>query len=361
MSEEVKSSEVVEETVATEETTNAMETVVHDPDAQIITIKKLIECGVHFGHQNKKRNPKMDQYIYVARNGISIIDLNKTKAGIEEAYAKLKSIVDEGGKVLFVGTKEQSQDIVKDQAERSGSFYINNRWLGGILTNFKTIQTRIRKLKELEEQEEEGAWDTLPKKEASGLRKLKDKLAKNLNGIKEMRKIPNALVVVDPIVEHNAVAEAKKLNIPVFAICDTNCNPDPIDYIIPGNDDAAKSINIIISVLADAVVEAKGGLSEIAYTKDEGEEATMKDAIRQADRENALRLAARREMLRERQEREKARRAAFEARRNANHQAETDAKAENAEAPKAEGEKPARKPARKPAAKKEETKTEETK
>ena len=366
MSEEIKNSTevVAEETVSAEETTSVMDEVVHDPNAAIITVKKLIENGVHFGHQTKKRNPKMDEYIYVARNGISIIDLNKTKTGIEAAYLKLKGIVEEGGKVLFVGTKEQSQEIVKDQAERSGSFYINNRWLGGILTNFKTIQTRIRKLKELEQNEEEGAWDSLPKKEAAGLRKLKEKLAKNLSGIKEMRKIPNAIIVVDPTVEHNAVAEARRLNIPVFAICDTNCNPDPVDFIIPGNDDAVKSINLIVSVLADAIVEAKGGLAEIAYTKDEGEEATMKDAIRQADRENALRLAARREMQREKLEREKARRAAFEAKRAARNQENGEAKAENTEKAEATADadkKPVRKP-RKPAPKKaEETKTEETK
>ena len=175
----------------------------------------------------------------------------------------------------------------------------------------------VYKLKEFEQEEEEHAWDSLPKKEASAKRKEKEKLFKNLEGIKEMRKVPNAIVVVDPTVEHNAVAEANKLHIPVFAICDTNCNPDPVDYVIPGNDDAVKSVTLIISTLSDAVVEAKGGLPEIAYTKDEGEEATMSDAIRQADRENALRLAARREMQRERLEKEKARRNAFIQKKNA--------------------------------------------
>lgn len=308
------------EVVATpevKEEANVMEEVVRDPNAQIISVRKLLEAGVHYGHQAKKWNPKMKEFIYTTRNGTSIIDLNKSKEGIEASYLKLKSIVEDGGKVLFVGTKEQSKEIVKEQAERSGSFYINNRWLGGILTNFKTIQTRIRKLKELELAEEEHAWDSLPKKEASALRKEKEKLFKNLEGIKEMRKIPNAIVVVDPTIEHNAVFEARKLHIPVFAICDTNCNPDPVDFIIPGNDDAVKSVSLIISVLSDAIVEAKGGLPEIAYTKDEGEEATMKDAIRQADRENALRLAARREMQRERLEKEKARKNAFLQRKNA--------------------------------------------
>lgn len=293
-----------------------MEEIVRDPSAQIISIRKLLEAGVHYGHQAKKWNPKMGEYIYATRSGTSIIDLNKSKEGIEASYLKLKQIVEDGGKVLFVGTKDQSKEVVKEQAERSGSFYINNRWLGGILTNFKTIQTRTRKLKELEAAEEEHLWDSLPKKEASALRKEKEKLFKNLEGIKEMRKIPNAIIVVDPTIEHNAVKEANKLGIPVFAICDTNCDPDPIDYIIPGNDDAVKSVTLIITVLSDAIVEAKGGLPEIAYTKDEGEEATMKDALRQADRENALRLAARREMQRERLEKEKARRAAYLAKKN---------------------------------------------
>ena len=325
------SEEKVEVTAPVEEKTeNVMEAIVHDPNAQIITLKKLLEAGVHYGHQTKKWNPKMKPFIYCPRNGIFIIDLNKSKEGLEASYLKLKDIVEDGGKVLFVGTKEQAKQIVEEQALRSGSFYITNRWLGGILTNFKTIQTRIRKLKELETSEEEGAWENLPKKEASALRKEKEKLAKNLEGIKEMRKIPNALVVVDPTIEYNAIREANKLNIPVFAICDTNCNPDPIDYVIPGNDDAQKSITLIITTLADAIVEAKGGLPEVAYTKDEGEEVTMKDAVRQADRENALRLAARRELQRERLEKEKERRAKFE---------KTEVKEEESnkeEAPKAE-------------------------
>ena len=260
---------------------------------------------------------ELKKYIFTARNDIHILNLEQTSDLIDKAYQFVRDVVASGKSVLFVGTKEQSKEIVKEQAERSGSFYINNRWLGGILTNFKTIQSRIRKLKEFEQEEEEHAWDSLPKKEASAKRKEKEKLFKNLEGIKEMRKVPNAIVVVDPTVEHNAVAEANKLHIPVFAICDTNCNPDPVDYVIPGNDDAVKSVTLIISTLSDAVVEAKGGLPEIAYTKDEGEEATMSDAIRQADRENALRLAARREMQRERLEKEKARRNAFVQKKNA--------------------------------------------
>ena len=305
---EVKEAEQEQkEEVAKETAQQEMAEAVFDPNAPIITLKKLLEAGVHYGHQTRKWNPKMKPFIYCARNGIYIIDLNKSKEAVENSYKKLKEIVLEGGKVLLVGTKQVAKDIVKEEAERSGSFYITNRWLGGTLTNFKTIQLRIKKLKELEQEEADGVWDRLPKKEQAALRKEKEKLAKNLDGIKEMRKAPNALIVIDPTEERIAIREAIKLNIPVFAICDTNCDPDGINYVIPGNDDAQKSVKLLISVLADAIVEAKGGLPEIAYSKDEGEEVTMKDAIRQADRENALRLAARREMQRERMEREKAR------------------------------------------------------
>ena len=312
--------------------TNVMDTIVHDENASVVTLKKLLEAGVHYGHPTKKWNPKMGKYIYCPRNGIYIIDLNKTKDALTDAYKKLESIVLEGGKVLIVGTKDNAKEIVEAEALRSGSFYITNRWLGGILTNFKTIQTRIRKLKDLESAEDDGSWDRLPKKEAIALRKEKEKLAKNLEGIKEMRKLPNAIIVIDPTEEVNACKEAKKLNIPVFAICDTNCDPDGIDYVMPGNDDATKSISMILGILNDAVVEAKGGLPQIAYSKDEGEEVTMKDAIRQADRENALRLAARREMQREKMEREKQKREAFLARQNA---AQKEQSVEN-KAPKAE-------------------------
>ena len=312
--------------------TNVMDTIVHDENASVVTLKKLLEAGVHYGHPTKKWNPKMGKYIYCPRNGIYIIDLNKTKDAVTDAYKKLESIVLEGGKVLIVGTKDNAKEIVEAEALRSGSFYITNRWLGGILTNFKTIQTRIRKLKDLESAEDDGSWDRLPKKEAIALRKEKEKLAKNLEGIKEMRKLPNAIIVIDPTEEVNACKEARKLNIPVFAICDTNCDPDGIDYVIPGNDDATKSISMILGILNDAVLEAKGGLPQIAYSKDEGEEVTMKDAIRQADRENALRLAARREMQREKMEREKQKREAFLARQNA---AQKEQSVEN-KAPKAE-------------------------
>ena len=322
MAEEKTVANLSEEKVEETKEANIMETIVHDENAEVVTLRRLLEAGVHYGHQTKRWNPKMKPYIYCARNGIYLIDLNKSKSALTDAYKKLESIVLDGGKVLIVGTKDNVKEIVKEEAERSGSFYITNRWLGGILTNFKTIQTRIRRLKDLESAQEDGSWEKLPKKEVIALNKEKEKLAKNLEGIKEMRKIPNALVVVDPTVEYNAVREANKLNIPVFAICDTNCDPDGIDYVIPGNDDATKSVKLIIGILNDAVVEAKGGIAEVAFAKDEGEALTMKDAIRQADRENALRLAARREMQREKLEREKARRESFLARQQAAQQAQ---------------------------------------
>lgn len=288
------SEELEKEVVAEEATTNdVMEAVMHDPDAPVITMKKLLEAGVHFGHQTRRWNPKMGRFIYGARNGVYIIDLQKTAAKIDEAYKALKAIVDEGGKVLFVGTKKQCQDAVKEEALRSGSFYITSRWLGGTLTNFKTIQNRIRYLKNLEKMEEDGEFDIRPKKEVALLRKEKDKLTRNLEGIKEMRKIPNAIFVIDPRIEHNAVNEARKLHIPVFGIVDTNCDPDEVDYAIPANDDAVRSVRLILAVMADAIVESKGGQTIIAYTKDEDDsDVTMKDAIQAADKADAEKKAA---------------------------------------------------------------------
>lgn len=306
------------ETEEVEKEENIMEQVVRDPNAKLVTVTKLLEAGAHYGHPTRKRNPKMKPYIYCAKNGIYIIDLVKTKAAIETAYEKLKEVVTDGGKVLFVGTKDNAKEVIKSEAERSGSFYINNRWLGGTLTNFKTIQTRIKKLKDLEAEETDGEWDSLPKKEASKLRKLKEKLSTNLEGIKEMRKLPNILVVVDPTSEKIAVLEAIKLGIPVIALCDTNCDPDGINYVIGCNDDGDKCVYLILQILNDAVVEAKGGLPEVAYAKEDGEEATMTDVLRQADRENALRLAARREIQREKAEKEKLRKQQFESRRRPN-------------------------------------------
>lgn len=302
MSEEEKVAvEAVAETAPKQE--DVMKMVLHDESQRIITMKKLLEGGVHFGHQTRKWNPKMARYIYGARNGIYIIDLAKSAEAISVAYKALFEIVSQNGKVLFVGTKKQCQEAVTEEALRSGSFYITNRWLGGTLTNYKTIESRIRYLKQLEGKEVDGVFERLPKKEAALLRKEKEKLAYTLSGIKEMRRLPQAVIVVDPEVERNAVREARKLKIPVFGIVDTNSDPDVLDYPIPANDDAVRSVRLIISVLADAVVEAKGGIPVVAYTKDEGEEVTMKDAIRQADKENQERLAAIRAARKERQER----------------------------------------------------------
>lgn len=355
MSEELKQEvaveEKVEETAKTEEApANEMANVMHDPDAPIITMKKLLEAGAHFGHPTKKWNPKMKKYIYGSRNGVYIIDLTKTVECINTAYAALKDIVDKGGKVLFVGTKKQCQEAVEAEALRSGSFYITNRWLGGTLTNFKTIQSRIRYLKELERRDEDGELDLLNKKEAADLRKEKDKLNKNLLGIKEMRKAPNALFIVDPHSENIAIKEAHKLHIPVFGIVDTNSDPDEIDYPIPANDDAIRSIALILAVMADAVVESKGGIPVVAYTKDEGDEVTMKDAIKQADKENQEKLArirAERKARQERFEKEQAERAKARAARE-----EEDKQLEKEAASKA-------KKTKKAVAKAEETPTEE--
>lgn len=283
MSEEVKKVEA--EVKPVEKPVDVMAAVVHGDNEPVITMKKLLEAGVHFGHQTRRWNPKMSKFIYGARNGIYIIDLQKSAAKIDIAYKTMKKIVDDGGKILFVGTKKQCQEAVKEEALRSGSFYITNRWLGGTLTNFRTIQNRIRYLKDLEKKEEDGSLELLPKKEAAILRKEKEKLAKNLDGIKEMRKVPNAIFVVDPHSEHNAVAEAHKLGIPVFGIVDTNCDPDEVDFPIPANDDAIRSVRLVLAVIADSIVESKGGQPTVAYTKDvEGENVTMKDAIRQAER-----------------------------------------------------------------------------
>jgi small subunit ribosomal protein S2 len=332
MSDEIKQEAVATAAPAAEAAAPAEETMaqlIHDPNAPILTMKKALEAGVHFGHQTRRWNPKMGKYIYGARNGIYIIDLAKTVERTIAAYNALKSIVENGGKVLFVGTKPQAQQIVIDEAVRSGSFYITNRWLGGTLTNFRTIQSRIKRLRELEAASEDGTWEKLPKKEVALLKKDMAKLQKNLEGIKEMRRTPNAIVLVDPTVEHNAVAEARKLNIPVFAICDTSDDPDAIDFPIPSNNDATSSIKLIIGALADAVVEARGGITEIAYTVDQGEEATMADAIRVADiaaEQHRAAVRAARKAREERYQKMQAERAArFAARR-----------AEKAAAPKAE-------------------------
>ena len=260
----------------------------------VISMKKLLEAGVHFGHQTKRWNPKMAPYIFTARNGIYIIDLQKSSKMIDEAYKAMNAIAAKGGKVLFVGTKKQAQEAVMEEAVRSGSFYVNSRWLGGTLTNFKTIQKRIKRLKELEKMESDGTFDVLPKKEVILLKKETAKLEKNLGGIKEMRRIPNALFVVDPKVEHNAVAEARKLGIPVFGIVDTNCDPDDVDYVIPANDDAIRAVRLIVGAMADAICEAKGGTLSYAYAKDEDDkEVSMNDALTSVDNATERRRAPR--------------------------------------------------------------------
>ncbi len=225
----------------------------------VISMKQLLEAGVHFGHQTRRWNPKMKQYIFTERNGIYIIDLQMTVKKIDEAYMFLRDLAAEGKSVLFVGTKKQAQESIEQEAKRCEMFYVNQRWLGGMLTNFKTIQTRIARLKKIEAMEEDGEFDLLPKKEVIGLKAEQEKLEKNLGGIKEMKKLPAALFVVDPRKEHIAVAEARALKIPIVAIIDTNCDPDEVDYPIPGNDDAIRAVKLIAAKMADAVLEGKQG------------------------------------------------------------------------------------------------------
>ncbi|ACV58445.1 30S ribosomal protein S2 [Alicyclobacillus acidocaldarius] len=228
----------------------------------IISMKQLLEAGVHFGHQTRRWNPKMARYIFTERNGIYIIDLQKTVRKVEEAYNFVRDLAASGGTVLFVGTKKQAQEAVKEEAERCGMFYVNQRWLGGTLTNFNTIQKRIRRLQELEQMEEDGTFEVLPKKEVILLRKERERLEKFLGGIKGMKKLPDALFIIDPRKERIAVAEARKLGIPIVAIVDTNCDPDEIDYVIPGNDDAIRAVRLLTSKIADAVLEGTQGGEE---------------------------------------------------------------------------------------------------
>lgn len=225
----------------------------------VVTMKQLLEAGVHFGHRTRRWNPKMAPYIYTERKGIYIIDLQKTQQLLEEAYYFVREKASEGATILFVGTKKQAQGVIKSEAERCGAFYVNNRWLGGLLTNFKTIRSRIDKLIELEEKERNGEFDKLPKKEQSRIRRILEKLRKNLGGLRDMRRLPDIVYIVDPRKEKIAVAEANKMGIPIVAIVDTNCDPDPIDYVIPGNDDAIRSIKLITSVIADAYLEGREG------------------------------------------------------------------------------------------------------
>ena len=235
----------------------------------VISMKQLLEAGVHFGHQTRRWNPKMAEYIYTERNGIYIIDLQKSVTKVDECYHALADIVADGGTVLFVGTKKQAQEAVKTEAERCGMYYINERWLGGMLTNFKTIQSRIARLKEIETMQEDGTFDVLPKKEVINLKKEMDKLQKNLGGIKNMKKLPDAIFVVDPKKERICIQEAHILGIPLFGIVDTNCDPEELDYVIPGNDDAIRAVKLIVAKMADAVIEAnQGEATDVEYSED---------------------------------------------------------------------------------------------
>ena len=235
----------------------------------VVSMSYLLEAGVHFGHQTKRWNPKMKEYIYTSRDDIYIINLEKTAEKIEEAYAALKNIAANGGKVLFVGTRKQAQEAMKEEAIRSNSYYVTERWLGGTLTNFRTIRKRVKRLEEIEKMEKDGTFDVLPKKEVIGLKKEYDKLNKLLCGIRDMNRLPQAMFIVDPSKEEIAIREARKLNIPVFGIVDTNCDPDMVDYVIPGNDDAIRAVKLITGVMSNAIVEANGGKT-VDYNKDEG-------------------------------------------------------------------------------------------
>ncbi|WP_413365545.1 30S ribosomal protein S2 [Lysinibacillus sp. 3P01SB] len=235
----------------------------------VISMKQLLEAGVHFGHQTRRWNPKMKKYIFVERNGIYIIDLQKTVKKLEEAYDFMRQVGQDGGKVLFVGTKKQAQEAIKEEAERSGNYYINQRWLGGTLTNFGTIQKRVARLKEIERMEEDGTFEVLPKKEVIQLKKEHERLVKFLGGIRDMTGIPDVMFVVDPRKERIAVAEARKLNIPIVGIVDTNCDPDEIDYVIPANDDAIRAVKLLTAKMADALIESKQGESEAPAVEEE--------------------------------------------------------------------------------------------
>ena len=241
----------------------------------VISMKQLLEAGVHFGHQTRRWNPKMAPYIYTERNGIYIIDLQKSVGKVDEAYDAVFDIAEQGGTILFVGTKKQAQDAIKQEAERCGMYYVNERWLGGMLTNFKTIESRIARLKEIEAMEEDGTFDVLPKKEVTNLKKELEKLQKNIGGIKEMGRIPDAIFVVDPKKERICVQEALALGFPLIGIADTNCDPDELDYVIPGIDDAIRAVKLIVGKMADAVIEAKQGTVDVDNVEEveENEEA----------------------------------------------------------------------------------------
>ncbi|HEY8343967.1 MAG TPA: 30S ribosomal protein S2 [Bacillota bacterium] len=245
----------------------------------IISMKQLLEAGVHFGHQTRRWNPKMAPYIFTERNGIYIIDLQKTVRMVEEAYLFIRDIAAEGGTILFVGTKKQAQDAIKEEAIRCGMYYVSQRWLGGMLTNFKTIRSRVERLKKIEAMAEDGSFDVLPKKEVLQLEKERQRLEKFLSGVKDMSRLPDAIFIVDPRKERIAVAEAKKLGIPIVAIVDTNCDPDEVDYVIPGNDDAIRAVRLLAGKMADAVIEGRQGEQLTEEPESESEEVTEDEPL----------------------------------------------------------------------------------
>jgi len=271
----------------------------------VVSMKKLLEHGSHYGHQTKKWNPKMKPFIYAAKNGVYIINLEKTLVKLDDAYAAMKALAERNGKILFVGTKKQAQAIVMEEALRSGSFYINQRWLGGLLTNFRTMQKRIKRLQEIEDMEASGTINVYPKKEVANIRKEAARLENFFGGIKEMKKLPDAIFVVDPTEDYNAVAEAKKLGIPVFGFTDTNCDPEAVDFGIPANDDAIRSIKLIVSIMADAIVETKGGILSYAFQEqDLVKDISMSDVIINVDQVNEENERRRRAKMEERRQRE---------------------------------------------------------
>ncbi len=258
----------------------------------VVAMKQLLEAGVHFGHQTRRWDPKMAEYIFQARNGIHIIDLQKTSKKLDEAYSFVKEQAEEGKTVLFVGTKKQAQECMKEAAIKSGMYYVNQRWLGGMLTNFKTIKARVQRLKDLEAMEQDGTFDVLPKKEVINLKKEMEKLEKNLGGIKEMEQLPGVIFLVDPKKEETAIAEAKKLNIPVVGLVDTNCNPEELDYPIPGNDDAIRAVKLIADVMANAIIEGRQGETFETVEEDinektaENEEKSMEETVAETAEES---------------------------------------------------------------------------
>ena len=245
----------------------------------VISMKQLLEAGVHFGHQTRRWNPKMAPYIYTERNGIHIIDLQKSVGMVDTAYRAVADIAGQGGTILFVGTKKQAQDAVREAAEKCGMYYVNQRWLGGMLTNFRTIQSRIARLRQIEKLAEDGTFDVLPKKEVTQLKKEQEKLTKNLGGIKDMKKIPDAIFVIDPKKERICVQEAHSLGITLIGMCDTNCDPEELDYVIPGNDDAIRAVKLIVDAMADAVVEAHQGEAEEAAPAEEAPAAEAEETV----------------------------------------------------------------------------------